>query len=405
MQNFPADKDKQVTLANWRLSPFNHWAFHHVREIVPSADIANDPEHIWELEENLVNLGGVSIDCEDEGLMSLSGFCDYSQTDALLVLHRGKIVYEHYNNSMDRGMHRYSPHILMSVSKSLLGIVTGILEEKGILDTSEEITTYLPELSGTAYLGATVRQLLDMRTGVEFDEDYLATSGPIVDYRKSTNWNPLEAGEKPTDLRSFFNQLTTKKHEHGLQFSYMSPNTDLLGWVIERASNDTYANVLRDHLWQPMGAEYSSYITVDRLGAPRAAGGVCTTLRDLARVGRLIVNGGKGYDNKPVISEQWIEDTLNSGNKDAWDNGNFAPDFPGLPMSYRSKWYVLHPRPEDEASWLIALGIHGQNIYIDRDNDFVMVKFASHSMPLEASSGIYGIVAAKAVRDYLVNHF
>ena len=154
-----------------------------------------------------------------------------------------------------------------------------------------------------------------------------------------------------------------------------------------------------------MGAEYSSYITVDRLGAPRTAGGVCTTLRDLARVGRMIVNGGKGFNDHPVISDTWIKDTLTNGSRDAWDNGNFAVDFPELPMSYRSKWYVLHPRPEDEASWLVALGIHGQNIYIDIDNEFVMIKFGSHSLPLDPSAGIHGLVAAKAVRDYLVNHF
>ena len=401
MQKFPADTDNQVTLANWRQSPFSQWAFHHVREIIPSADIANNPENIWSLEENPVNLGGVSIDCSNEGLMSLSGFCHYAQTDALLVLHRDKIVYEHY----DKGMSRYSPHILMSVSKSLLGIVAGILEHKGILDFEEQVTTYLPELADSAYQGATVRHLLDMRTGVEFDEDYHATSGPMVSYRKSTNWNPLEAGESPTSLRSFFKQLTTKKHDHGLQFSYVSPNTDLLGWVIERASDQNYASVVQEHLWQPMGAEYSSYITVDRLGAPRTAGGVCTTLRDLARVGRLIVNGGKGFNDHPVISDTWIKDTLANGSRDAWDNGNFAVDFPELPMSYRSKWYVLHPRPEDEASWLVALGIHGQNIYIDVDNEFVMIKFGSHSLPLDPSSGIHGLVAAKAVRDYLVNHF
>jgi len=401
VQQFPPDIDQQVTLANWRQSPFNQWAFHHVREIVPSADIANNPDKVWTLEENPLNLGGVSIDCEDEGLMSLSGFCHYSQTDALLVLHRDKIVYENY----ERGMSRYSPHILMSVSKSMLGIVAGILEDKGILDPEKQLTSYIPELVDTAFNGATVRHLLDMRSGVEFDEDYLATSGPIVEYRKSTNWNPPDVGQPQTDLRSFFKQLTEKKHDHGMQFSYTSPNTDLLGWVIERATSQPYAAVVQEHLWQPMGAEYSCYITVDRLGAPRTAGGVCTTLRDLARVGRLLVNGGSGYNKQQVISESWIADTLANGDRSAWDNGNFAADFPQLPMSYRSKWYVLHPRPEDDASWLIALGIHGQNMYIDIDNEFVMVKFASHELPLEKSSGMHGIVAAKAVRDYLVNHF
>lgn len=401
MQKFPADPEHQVTLANWRQSPFNQWAFHHVREIVPSADIANDPDNVWHLEENPVNLGGVSIDCEDEGLMSLSGFCHYAQVDALLVLHRDKIVYEHYH----QGMTRYSPHILMSVSKSLLGVVAGILADKNILDVDAQVTAYIPELSDSAYQGATVRHLLDMRTGVEFDEDYLATSGPIIDYRKSTNWNPPDAEDSPTDLRSFLQRLTERKHDHGLQFSYASTNTDLLGWVIERASGQSYASVIQEHLWQPMGAEYSGYVTVDRLGAPRAAGGVCTTLRDLARVARLITKGGKGQGGKPVIAEEWIRDTLQNGDRDAWNNGNFAADFPQLPMSYRSQWYVLHPRPEDDASWLVALGIHGQNIYIDIDNEFVMIKFASHSLPLDPSSGIHGIVAAKAVRDYLVNHF
>jgi CubicO group peptidase (beta-lactamase class C family) len=401
MQKFPADVEQQVTLANWRQAPFNQWAFHHVREIVPSADIANAPHHVWAFDEEPVNLGGVSIDCASEGLMSLSGFCDYAHADALLVLHRNKIVYEHY----DHGMDRYTPHILMSVSKSILGIVVGILEEKGIVNTDELVTRYIPELSDTAYQGATLRHLLDMRTGVEFDEDYLATSGPIITYRKSTNWNPLEDGETATDLRSFLSTLTAKKHDHGQQFSYVSPNTDLLGWVIERATGQSYASVVRDYLWQPMGAEYSSYITVDRLGAPRTAGGVCTTLRDLARVSRLIINGGKGVNGKQVISEQWIADLLTNGDRDAWDNGNFAVDFPELPMSYRSKWYVLHSRPEDEASWLVAIGIHGQNIYIDIDNEFAMIKFASHALPLEPSSGVHGMVAAKAIRDYLVNHF
>jgi CubicO group peptidase (beta-lactamase class C family) len=401
MQTFPATADTQVTLANWRQSPWSQWAFHHVREIVPSADIANAPGQVWPLDEAPVNLGGVSIDCEADGLMSLSGFCHYAQADALLVLHRDKIVYEHY----DHGMHRYTPHILMSVSKSVLGLLCGILEARGMLDCEEQVTTYIPELASSAYHGATVRHLLDMRTGVEFDEDYLATSGPIVDYRKSTNWNPLESGDSPTDLRSFFSTLTRKKHEHGEQFSYTSPNTDILGWVIERAVGQSYASVLQQHLWQPLGAEYSAYITVDTLGAPRAAGGLCTTLRDLARIGRLIINGGKDQNGEQLLPETWITDTLTMGDREAWDNGNFAVDFPQLPMSYRSKWYVLHPRPEDDASWLIGLGIHGQNIYIDIDNEFVIAKFASHASPLEPAGGIYGIVAAKAVRDYLVNHF
>jgi hypothetical protein len=153
-------------------------------------------------------------------------------------------------------------------------------------------TDVIPEVAGTAYQGATIRHLLDMRAGVAFDEDYLATSGPIVAYRKAANWNPLEPDDTPSDLRSFYREMTKSAGPHGGPFNYVSPNTDLLGWVIERATGERYADLMAELLWKPMGAARSAYITVDRLGAPRCAGGVCTTVRDLARVGQLMVDAG-----------------------------------------------------------------------------------------------------------------
>lgn len=400
MQGFPNAEDQQVTLANWRTAPYSQWAFHHVREIVASADVVNNPANVWPLDSNPVNLGGVNIDCEGQGVMSLAGFNDYGGVDAMIVLHRDKVVYEDYRN----GMAAHTPHILMSVSKSVLGMLTAILEDKGHLDTNALITDYIPELSTTGYQGATVRHLLDMRCGVEFDEDYLATSGAIIDYRKSTNWNPLEAGEAPSDLRSFYQTLTKKSCEHGGAFSYISPNTDLMAWVIERATNTRYADLLSEHLWSPMGAERNAYITVDRLGAPRAAGGLCTTLRDLAMLGRLIANDGK-RDEQQILPTNWRDDLLKNGDRQAWDDGSFAPDFPDLPFSYRNKWYVAHSSPIDEATWLMAIGIHGQNIFIDHKNDFVMVKFSSHELALHETATLHGLIAAREIRDYLVNHF
>jgi hypothetical protein len=98
------------------------------------------------------------------------------------------------------------------------------------------VTDYIPELAKTAYAGSMVQHLLDMRAGVEFNEDYLATSGPLVEYRKATNWDPLEQGEAVSDLRSFYQALTAADGEHGQRFHYVSPNTDLLAWIIERAA-------------------------------------------------------------------------------------------------------------------------------------------------------------------------
>ena len=121
------------------------------------------------------------------------------------------------------------------------------------------VTDVLPELKGTAYEDTTVRHLLDMRVGIKFDENYSATSGAIVEYRKSTGWNPLGPGETPSDLHSFYARLKDREGPHGGRFHYVSPNTDLLGWVIERAAGRPYAELMSELLWKPVGAERSAY--------------------------------------------------------------------------------------------------------------------------------------------------
>jgi CubicO group peptidase (beta-lactamase class C family) len=142
----------------------------------------------------------------------------------------------------------------MSVPKSVLGLVAGVLAASGRLEPDRKVTDFVPEVGGTAYQGATVRHLLDMRAGVAFDEDYLATSGAIIAYRKVTNWIPLDPGEAPSDLRSFYTAMTERDGPHGGHFHYVSPNTDLLGWVIERATSRRYADLISELIWRPMGA-------------------------------------------------------------------------------------------------------------------------------------------------------
>ena len=198
-----------------------------------------------------------------------------------------------------------SQHILMSVSKSLLGLLIGILIDQYLFKPDQLATDILPELEHTAYRGASIRQLLDMRTGVVFEEDYLATQGKIIEYRKATNWNPVAKNEPESDLRSFYNLLTESDGPHGGNFHYVSPNTDLLGWLIEKASGSRYADLMEELIWKPMGATYPASITVDRLGAPRVAGGMSSTARDLAIIGQLIINNGI-YNERQIIPSDWI---------------------------------------------------------------------------------------------------
>ncbi len=392
MMTFPAGSDAQVTLANWRTGPFNKWAFHHVREIVPSADIPNDPDNVWVLRESLLDLEGLPVRLDDSETVNLPAVLEETETDAFVVLQGGAVVFERYAN----GMTRHTPHILMSVSKSMLGLLAGILADQGTLEIDRLATDYVPELVGTAYEGATVRHLLDMRVGVAFDEDYETTSGPIIEYRKSTNWNPLAPGEEATDLRSFLQTLSARDGEHEGRFHYVSPNTDLLGWIIERASGQPYAHLMSTLLWQPMGAERSGYITVDRLGAPRAAGGMCITARDLARVGQLMVQSGQ-RGAQQVVPAGWINDIATQGSREAWDRGAFAKDFPGYPISYRSKWYIL----EGEAPVIFAIGIHGQHLFVDQKNAIVIAKMSSNPTPLAPERKMLLMKTVKAIQTHL----
>jgi CubicO group peptidase (beta-lactamase class C family) len=392
MRGFPPAAESQVTLANWRTAPFNRWAFQHVRELVPSADIPNDPARVRELPSAPIDLGMLTIPAGGGRPLSFGDFLVQTNTDGLVILHRGRLVYERYAH----GMTEETPHILMSVSKSVLGLLAGMLVAGGDLNPDRSVTEIVPEVAETAYRDATIRDLLDMRAGVDFPEDYLATSGPIIAYRKAVNWNPREPGDPLTDLRSFYREMTEAMGPHGGPFNYVSPNTDLLGWVIERASGRRYADLVSERLWRPLGAARNAYITVDRLGAPRCAGGMCTTVRDLARVGQLIVEDG-ARDGTQIVPAAWIGDITRNGDRDAWAAGNLAPYYPALPVRYRSQWYV----EDGAAPMLFALGIHGQNVFVDRAAQVVVAKVSSQALPLDGELIMLTMRAVARIREFL----
>ena len=392
MKQFPPSAELQVTLGNWRKPPFNKWSFKHVREIVPSAEIANDPQNVRELPTAPYDLSKLTIK-EAGSSSSLESFLRATDTDGFIVMRGGKILYEFYDN----GMTRDTPHILMSVSKSVLGLIVGILVQRGIFDLNALVTRSIPEVQNTAYVGATLRDLMDMRVGVLFEEDYLASTGPIIEYRKAQNWDPLAPGESPSDLRTFFTSLVHKDGTHGGRLNYVSPNTDLMGWVIERATGERYADLVSELLWRPMGAARSAYITVDRLGAPRCAGGLCATTGDFARLGLLLAEGGT-YAGKQIVPLNWIEDILTQGDTNAWDNGDYAKYFPQMSIHYRSKWYVLR----GTAPLMFGVGIFGQNLFIDRKNQIVIAKFSSQALPMDEKRIPLTMRAVERIRSHLL---
>jgi CubicO group peptidase (beta-lactamase class C family) len=338
-----------------------------VRELVPSADIPHDPDSVRQLAPQPM---GLPSDFEK--------FLGETDTDGMAIAHRGRLVFEHYAN----GMSKETPHILMSVSKSVLGLLTAELG----LDVEREATHFMPELAATAYCGATLRHLLDMRAGIAWNEDYLASSGPIIEYRKATGWNPLGPGDTPSDLRHF---LKTIKNggPHGGPLHYVSPNSDLLGLLIERATGRRYADLMSELVWKRIGAERSAYITVDRLGAARCAGGMCVTLRDLVRLGQWLIEK----------KSDWLKELEAHGDVAAWAAGDMAQYYPGLPIRYRSQWYVVDGR----APLVFGMGIHGQNLFVDRTNEIVIAKLSSQALPLDAGRINRTMRAMSQLREFL----
>jgi CubicO group peptidase (beta-lactamase class C family) len=210
---------------------------------------------------------------------------------------------------------------------------------------------------------------------IDFVEDYKATEGKFVEYRTSTAWHPCEVGAIDQGLHDFLRTLGRAEGEHGEVWQYKSPNSDLLGWVLERASGERLAELMSKHLWQPMGAEKNGYITVDRKGAARTAGGICVIPRDLLRFGELVRN--RGYANgQQVIPGWWIDDCSQGGNREAWQCGESSKEFPD--GRYRNKWY----QTGNEHQAMLAIGIHSQWIYIDPVSEVTIVKLSSQDEPL-----------------------
>jgi hypothetical protein len=137
---------------------------------------------------------------------------------------------------------------------------------------------------------------------------------------------------------------------------------------------------MEELLWQPIQATFPASITVDRLGAPRVAGGISTTARDLALIGQLIIDHGS-YNNKQIIPSDWISDITDNGSKQAWDEGDFAQYFPLMDIRYRSKWYV--EKNGVHTKTIFGVGVHGQNIFIDMDKELVIAKFSAQPLPLD----------------------
>ncbi len=395
MQGFPPPQDKVLSAADGSFFQFPalRWSVAHMRQFLPtvgvSAGLGNPKPLLYALDEKKIDaLTFTPWNASESMTWEASLWQNY--TDGILIMHRGKVVYERYFGALDeKGV-----HAVMSLTKSFTGTLAAMLVAEGTLDENKLVTAYVPELKNSAYGDATVRQVMDMTTALKYSEDYADSKADLWDFSAAGNPFP-----KPADYKGpvgYYGYLETVKKEgkHGEAFGYKTINSDALGWIIARATGKSIAQLLSERIWRQLGAEQDAYYQVDGLGIPFAGGGLSASLRDLGRFGEMIRNKGQ-WDGKQLIPKKAIEDIEKGGSKEAFAKSGH-PELKG--WSYRDMWWIT----ENEHRAFAARGVHGQTIYIDPTAEMVLVRMASHPVAGNSANDPWSLPAYAAVADYLM---
>jgi CubicO group peptidase (beta-lactamase class C family) len=362
-----------VDMTSWKLPENLHWSFQHMADFLPTAVVSRGEGPAAQLPAAHRDLDSVMLApvAPGETPVSVGSVMGTTETDGWMFMHRGTVLTEQYFGEMTAG----TPHLLMSMSKSLVGTVAGTLCDAGVLDDGAQLTDYLPELAETGYAGATVRQLLDMRSGIDFSENYLDPGSGVRMMEQAIGWSSLGA-PGPTGMYPFL-RTVVRKTAHGGVFEYRSCETDMLGWICEAASEKPMATLMTELVWGKLGAESDATMGIDQFGTGIVDGGINATMRDMARFGSLFLNEGLSPNGERVLSTEWIARTL-AGAPDSRDAFADSPVVNLMPGGmYRNQMWF--PYPGDDV--VLCLGIHGQMVYINRPAEVVAVKMSSWPMP------------------------
>lgn len=392
MQGFPpaADQTIRFTDPDYFAFPRLRWTVCHFRELMPSTAVRNGGA--GELPVALdASIDAVTFTPLGGGVdMTWDAAFDANYTDGLLVLHHGRIVYERYDGCLDQN----TLHGAMSVTKSLTGLLAEVLIAEGRLDETALMGDLIPELANSGFGDATVAQVLEMTTALDYSEDYSDPNAEVWTYAQAGSPLPVPDGyEGP---RSYFDYLQTvaTNGEHGEAFGYRTINSDAAGWLIARTTGVSVAEFFSNRIWSRIGAEREAFYTVDSIGTPFAGGGFNATLRDMGRLGQLVLNGGE-WNGEQVLPPAAIARIRQGGSPDAFAQAGYdlLPDW-----TYRGMWWVSH----DDHGSFAARGVHGQTIWVDPTADMVIVRFASNPVAGNAASDPASLPAYRAVADYLM---
>jgi CubicO group peptidase (beta-lactamase class C family) len=381
---FPPSPEKMVNHENQLYAPYNRWSFQNELKLNRTVDVWRGNGQVAQLENIPFDINQVIYHNRAGAQFTFSDMVELSYTDGIVVLHKGKIIYEKYLN----GMHERTLHAWASSSKSMTGTLAASLAHEGLFDPDNVVAKYLPELKYSGFADATIRQVMDMTTAVWFSEDEIDPVNENMKYGIALGWKEKPAGYSgPTSVYEFLPTMK-KVGEHGMRFVYLTPNTDVLSWIMKRLLNKSLAEIMQDRIWSKLGSERDAFWIVDSAFAETSGSGLLTTLRDKARFGQMLLQKGE-FNEQQIIPSQVVEDIEKGGDKNA-----FARSPAASPMnqgySYHHQWWMTH----NEHGVYQGLGYGGQMLYIDPVAQLVIAKFSSYPTPTPAGNEFYSMMAA-----------
>lgn len=378
MQGTPPAPERRIAFEDGSFSRFpqSRWSFSNWRMFLRNVTVDRGDGPVWQLPVALRDdLDAVSFTpLGAPGPMTWREALAATYADAILVLHRGRIVYERTFGVTDLR----SQHILFSVTKSFVGVLAQILIGEGRLDPQAPVTSLIPELAGSGFGDATVRQVFDMTTALDYDETYTSAQSGIARYALAGRITPRPPGYAgPEGFLDFAPTVAAGQGRQGERFAYRTINTEVLAWLVARVEGKPVDRVLGERIWSRLGMEADAALVVDGVGTPMAGGGLMARLRDCARFGEAMRLGGLA-DGRQAIPATAVADIASGGDPSRFDTASY-PALPGA--SYHAQWWFTH----NAHGAYMARGIHGQGIYIDPAAEMVIARFGSH--PIAGNAG------------------
>lgn len=366
MQGLPPPLDKLIDSDHsWALDPEKgKWSFQNVSKILPTDIVSRGAGPVLPLAYEPTGLLQQSFTAPDSSRAPLQRILRAMGVDGFIFLKDGAVRTEVYFN----GFGPTRRHAAFSVTKSLVGSLMGVLVHEGRVELTQTVAHYLPELAGSGYGDATIRQVLDMTTNVVWNHDRADPASQVELNSKAGGFQSRPADFSFANTLEFL-QSVKKAGTHGEAGLYNPGNTETLGWIISRLEGRNWQEVFAERIWSRLGAEHDALITVDPGGHGFATAGFSATLRDFARFGLMLAQDGH-LNGEQILPGDWLRDVRTGDARAlaAWQASEEAAKRPHVAF-YRSHFRVLN----GERGEFVAQGHMGQRIYVNMESNAVAV--------------------------------